>query len=86
MTFEEYLQSKKISKEDFNKGDPVRWREFKALFEQVHPDSFTAQKLFLINQIRRKYPLSYEDEKNESQKKKMVKPKMKISPKRKPER
>ena len=57
MDFETYLRNKKIDPLTFQKGEPVLWQEFKSLFDQVHPDSFTAQKLFLINPIRRKYPL-----------------------------
>ena len=56
VTFEEYLINKKINADDFRKHEPARWEEFYALFGQVHPNSFTSQKLFLINQIRRKYP------------------------------
>lgn len=54
--FYTFLQNKKIDPGKFEKGDPDRYREFQSLFEQVHPDSLVAQKLFLINQIRRKYP------------------------------
>ena len=57
MDFETYLKQKKIDPETFEKGDVDQWNAFKNLFEQVHPDSFTAQKLFLINKIRRAYPL-----------------------------
>ena len=56
-TFEEYLAKKKIDSATFARQAPQQWQEFKTLFEQVHPDSFTAQKLFLINKIRRSYPL-----------------------------
>lgn len=54
--FETYLKGKKINPRDFELKEPERYMEFKTIFEQVHPDSFTAQKLFLINQIRRRYP------------------------------
>ena len=57
MTFEEYLISKKIDSQAFQQTENERWNEFKNLFEQVHPNSFTAQKLYLINPIRRKFPL-----------------------------
>lgn len=55
--FEEYLVQKKIDPVAFKNGDATKWQEFSHLFEQLHPNSFTAQKLFLINAIRRKYPL-----------------------------
>ena len=63
MDFETYLRNKKIDPVIFQKEEPAIWHEFKMVFEQVHPDSFTAQKLFLINNIRRKYPLPKEGEK-----------------------
>jgi len=56
MTFEEYLDSKKIDKDQFSKQQPEVYNEWKNLFEQLHPNSFTAQKLYLINSIRRKFP------------------------------
>jgi hypothetical protein len=55
MTFEEYCQSKKIDSEAFQKAEAKEFEYLKIYFSQVSPDSFTAQKLFLINAIRRKY-------------------------------
>lgn len=57
MTFEEYLLSKKIDAEKFRKSEPQRFDEWKYLFTQMHAESFTAQKKFLINPTRRKYPI-----------------------------
>jgi hypothetical protein len=57
MTFSEYLISKKIDEAKFQKAENERFVEWKALFEQIHPESFTAQKKFLINPIRRKYKI-----------------------------
>ena len=57
MDFEAYLVSKKIDSAAFRQYEPERWQEFSTLFNEVHPNSFTAQKLYLINPIRRKYPL-----------------------------
>lgn len=54
--FEDYLKGKKIDPQVFELNEPERYKEFKTIFDQVHADSFTAQKLFLINQIRRRYP------------------------------
>jgi hypothetical protein len=53
--FEKYLIDKKISPEKFKSGEPPVYEEFEMLFMQMHPKSFTAQKLYLINKIRRKY-------------------------------
>ncbi len=56
--FEKYLKDKKISPEQFKNAAPARYTEFEMLFDQMHPKSFTAQKLYLINKIRRMYPLN----------------------------
>ena len=57
MTWEEYCIKKKIDSEAFKKGDSAKWQELKDIFDQVHPNSFTEQKKFLINNLRRKYLL-----------------------------
>jgi hypothetical protein len=57
VSFEEYLVSKKIDASAFKNAEPARWSEWEMEFGQVHPNSFTQQKLYLINPIRRKYPL-----------------------------
>lgn len=57
MNFEEYLFGKKIDSKAFKAAEANRWKEWESEFEQLHPDSFTLQKLNLINPIRRKYPL-----------------------------
>lgn len=57
MTWEEYCIKKKINSEAFKQAEPQRWAELKNILEQVHPNSFTEQKKFLINDIRRKYKL-----------------------------
>ena len=57
MTFTDYLISKKIDEGAFQKAEPSLFDSWKAEFEQIHPNSFTAQKLYLINPIRRKYTL-----------------------------
>jgi hypothetical protein len=41
----------------FKKAEPELWSEWNNEFEQMHPDSFTMQKLNLINPVRRKYTL-----------------------------
>jgi hypothetical protein len=57
MTFEAYLKEKKIDSLLFRQAEPERWAEWEALFAVMHPESFTAQKKFLINPIRRLYQL-----------------------------
>ncbi len=57
MTFEEYLITKKIDSDKFKKSEPQRFDEWKFLFAQMHAESFTSQKKFLINSTRRKYQI-----------------------------
>lgn len=45
----------------FAKAEPLVWLQWKTEFEQMHPNSFTLQKLNLINPIRRKYPLPLQE-------------------------
>jgi len=58
MTFEAYLKSKKIDPQKFESCDSISFQNLKNYFEQVSPNSFTQQKLFLINDLRRKYILN----------------------------
>lgn len=57
ITFLEYLSKKNIDADAFLLAEPARYREWEALFAQISPDSFTAQKLFLINEVRRQFLL-----------------------------
>lgn len=57
MTFEEYLIGKKIDSQRFREQEPDVWGRWQQDFQQQHPESFTAQKLYLINPLRRKYHL-----------------------------
>ncbi|MDH5608347.1 MAG: hypothetical protein OEY56_02610 [Cyclobacteriaceae bacterium] len=77
--FEEFLKTKKIDPQKFQKGEPDRYAGFQQDFATMHPASFTARKLFLINKIRRTYLLdtSVIQEKPTS----IAKVKPKISPK-----
>lgn len=77
MHFDEYLWDKKIDAEQFKKSEEERYLEFKTLFDQIHPDSFTQQKLFLINSIRRNYKYINEQEIKKVEPKKTVRPKLK---------
>lgn len=78
--FEEYLTNKKIDAHAFKEAEPSLWEEWMSLFAKVHPNSFSQQKLFLINAIRRKFPL---EDNAETEQEKIVtqakpKPKFKI--------
>lgn len=57
MNFEEYLISKKIDSQAFRAAESGLWNEWNRLFEEMSPASFTGQKLYLINPLRRKYLL-----------------------------
>jgi hypothetical protein len=60
MTFSEYLISKNIDESSFSTADNATYTQWKMLFDQLSPNSFTDQKKFKINQIRRKYLLKSE--------------------------
>jgi hypothetical protein len=81
MTWEEYCIKKKIDSEAFRKNEAEKWLELKTIFEQIHPNSFTEQKKFLINDIRRRYHLKEELKKEEGPKK-SAGPAIKIPPKK----
>ena len=55
MTFDEYLIQKNIDAGQFQQAEPERYAEWKHKFASMHPESFTAQKKFLLNDTRRKY-------------------------------
>ena len=77
VNFDEYLADKLIDSIRFKKEASDKYEALKIVFDQVHPDSFTAQKLFLINPIRLKYQLKAEKPKEVVQEK----PKIKLRPK-----
>ncbi|BDC97955.1 hypothetical protein PEPS_02360 [Persicobacter psychrovividus] len=58
MEFIEYLRSKNINPNLFEKNDTDKYQLWNQEFSQMHPKSFTMQKLFEINNIRRKFPLT----------------------------
>lgn len=76
MNLRAYLIGKKIDPVLFKKSEPDRYRTFNVQFSQMHPDSFTSQKLFLINKLRRKYKLEKEPDEKVVAKPKMLKPKI----------
>lgn len=55
MNFQEYLLSKRIDSEAFKASEGELWENWRKEFEMISAVGFTAQKLFLINPIRRKY-------------------------------
>jgi hypothetical protein len=57
VNFEQYLLSKKIDAKSFELAEKSLFDSWKSEFEKMHPNSFTVQKLNLINPIRRKYKL-----------------------------
>lgn len=57
MNFEDYLISKKIDIKAFRQHEAERFQEWEVLFAQLHAESFTTQKKFLLNDMRRKYLL-----------------------------
>jgi hypothetical protein len=60
VNFKEYLVTKKIDAEALVAADPGMYEEWQKMFNLVSPASFTAQKLFLINSVRRRFPLKIE--------------------------
>ena len=57
MNFSAYLISKKIDEKAFSEAEPAVFLQWKSEFDQMHENSFTLQKLNLINPLRRKYQL-----------------------------
>ena len=58
--FEDYLTRKRIDASLFKEKEGALYMQWERTFLDIHPRSFTAQKLFLINQIRRKYTLTHQ--------------------------
>ena len=82
MEFADYLRSKKIDPEIFKEQALDQYTEWKTMFDQVHPNSFTQQKLFLVNQVRRKYHLKETPKQQKSDAPKAARPKIKpLTPK-----
>lgn len=60
VNFEDYLVSKKIDSDAFHRAEGDVWLAWREEFDQLSATSFTAQKLYLINPVRRKYPLPFQ--------------------------
>jgi hypothetical protein len=56
--FSDYLTKKNIHAERFKAEMPEMYAEWLLIFLQSHPKSFTMQKLFQMNEIRRKFLLN----------------------------
>lgn len=52
-----YLEKKKINATLFLKNEPEMFAEWEKAYSVYHTESFTMQKKFLINKIRRKFSL-----------------------------
>lgn len=61
MDFADYISSKKIDAEAFSASEPGMYQEWESLYGQMSQASFSQQKLFLINGIRRRFPLAKEE-------------------------
>jgi hypothetical protein len=60
MEFSEYLIQKNICSTSFSAGELALFQSWENAFLLQHPASFTEQNKFIINKIRRKYPLKKE--------------------------
>ncbi len=60
MEFKDYLAQKNICSTSFSAADPVLFQTWSTTYNLLHPNSFTEQNKFIINKIRRKYPLKKE--------------------------
>jgi hypothetical protein len=81
LDFEAFLRQKKIDPGKFKKEDPALYEELRTLYNQVHPGSFIAQKLFLINRIRRKYTFSEKPSEETPPSSGPAKPRIPVKPK-----
>ena len=59
MEFEAYLLIKKIDARSFENNEKVLFNLWKKEFELMHESSFTDQKKFEINKIRRKFKFEF---------------------------
>jgi hypothetical protein len=59
MRFEEYLREKNIDPIKFQSAENELYLRFESEFLQMHPNSFTSQKKFFINDLRRRFQLTH---------------------------
>ncbi|MFY0651664.1 MAG: hypothetical protein JXQ96_06505 [Cyclobacteriaceae bacterium] len=76
-SFDQYLKQKKINPAEFKSSEAEKYRSLAHDFEEMHASSFTAQYLFLINPLRRKYLLTDENIVASEKPKAVARPKMK---------
>ncbi|MFN0049453.1 MAG: hypothetical protein ACKVOU_10045 [Cytophagales bacterium] len=57
MDFKAYCKSKNIDPIKFQTTEPQRFSEWEFVFDRAGAVSFTQQKLFLINEVRRQFKL-----------------------------
>lgn len=68
LNFKEYCRSKSIDPDLFKHSESFRFSKFEEEYNQMSPESFTAQKLFLLNEIRRRFNfVKPKDEKSKTQ-------------------
>ncbi len=60
MEFNEYLRQKNICSASFSAAEPALFQTWSHQYNLLHPASFTEQNKFIINTIRRKYPVKKE--------------------------
>ena len=73
-----YLEGKNIDAKAFKLGDADTYIEWEEYFSQVHPKSFTSQKFYLINNIRRRFQLPEGAKPKTANKKAVAKPSVKV--------
>ena len=75
LSFTAFLKNKKIDPKKFYQADQAMFEVWKREFDQMHPNSFAQQKLFLLNKIRRANQLDLSAE-TEIKKKPAMRPKI----------
>jgi len=55
--FINFLNGKNIDQKAFETGEPELFQKWQLMFGQINVESFVMQQKFLINPIRRAYPM-----------------------------
>lgn len=58
--FMHFLRQIHIDPQAFAQHEQTRFQEWRDLFAVIHPNSWYEQKRFLLNALRKKYPLPQE--------------------------